>query len=159
LSAEQWKSVYRQLVAASSLIRVDVEGHGALKLTDLSRPVLRGERSMRLRRNPQRRRMVRDNRRERTETAMDPEESALWERLRACRRALAQEKNVPPYVIFSDATLREMVLYRPRNTDELGRISGVGAIKLERFGSEYAPAWGSALWHAPERERFRTSTA
>jgi ATP-dependent DNA helicase RecQ len=136
LSAEQWKSVYRQLVAGG-LISVDVEGHGALKLTDLSRPVLRGERSVRLRQDPARRSAPREGRPERAQGPADPEASALWERLRARRRELAQEKNVPPYVIFSDATLREMVLYRPRNADELSRVSGVGAVKLQRFGSDF----------------------
>jgi ATP-dependent DNA helicase RecQ len=136
LSAEQWKSVYRQLVAAG-MISVDVEGHGALKLTDLSRPVLRGERSIRLRQDPARRSATREGRPEHALGPADPEANALWERLRACRRELAQEKNVPPYVIFSDATLREMVLYRPRNADELSRVSGVGAVKLQRFGSDF----------------------
>jgi ATP-dependent DNA helicase RecQ len=136
LSAEQWKSVYRQLVAAG-LISVDVEGHGALQLTDLSRPVLRGERHIRFRQDPERRRMSRDMGAERIKAPIDPEADALWERLRARRRELAQEKKVPPYVIFGDATLREMVLYRPRNIDELSRISGVGAVKLERFGSDF----------------------
>jgi ATP-dependent DNA helicase RecQ len=136
LSADQWRSVYRQLVAAG-LVAVDMEGHGALKLTEQSRPVLRGERNVRLRRDPDRTRTLRADRPVRGETFADPEAQALWQRLRARRRALAQEQNVPPYVIFSDATLGEMVRYRPRNRDELGRIGGVGAVKLERYGTEF----------------------
>jgi ATP-dependent DNA helicase RecQ len=136
LSADQWRSVYRQLVAAG-LVAVDMEGHGALKLTEQSRPVLRGERHVRLRRDPDRTRAARADRPARSVQLADPEAQALWERLRARRRALAQEQNVPPYVIFSDATLGEMVRYRPRNRDELGRIAGVGAVKLERYGTEF----------------------
>jgi ATP-dependent DNA helicase RecQ len=136
LSAPQWKSVYRQLVAAG-LVTVDMEAHGALKLTERSRPVLRGEQDIRLRRDPERRRPVREARASRAEIPLDPEARALWERLRARRRALAEEQNVPPYVIFGDATLREMVLYRPRNPDELGRVSGVGVVKLERYGADF----------------------
>jgi ATP-dependent DNA helicase RecQ len=136
LSADQWRSVYRQLVAGG-LVAVDMEGHGALKLTEQSRPVLRGERNVRLRRDPDRTRALRTDRRVRGEALADPEAQALWERLRARRRALGQEQNVPPYVIFSDATLGELVRYRPRNRDELSRIAGVGAVKLERYGTEF----------------------
>lgn len=68
---------------------------------------------------------------------MDAEASALWERLRSYRRHLAQEQDVPPYVVFSDATLRELVTYRPRDPDELSRISGVGVVKLERYGAGF----------------------
>ena len=136
LSAEQWKSVYRQLIAAG-LVSVDLEGHGALRLTDQSRPVLRGERSLRLRRDPERKRGRSAPRRELPQLPRDPEANALWERLRVRRRELAQEQNVPPYVIFADATLGEMVSYRPRDADELSRLNGVGAVKLERYGDEF----------------------
>jgi len=135
LSVEQWRSVYRQLVAAG-LVAVDIEGHGALQLTEQSRPVLRGERTLRLRRDPERRpaKARGEPRAPRVETPLDPEAQTLWERLRAYRRDLAQEQAVPPYVVFSDATLREMVTYRPRDLDEFARISGVGVVKQQRYG-------------------------
>ncbi len=136
LSADQWKSVYRQLVAAG-LAAVDMEGHGSLKLTEQSRPVLRGERPLRLRRDPEGRRGSARERGVPIEAAMDAESKSLWERLRTHRRELAQQQGVPPYVIFGDATLREMVSYRPRDADELGRINGVGLIKLERYGTGF----------------------
>ncbi len=139
LSVDQWKSVYRQLVAAG-LIMVDMEGHGSLKLTEQSRPVLRGERNLRLRRDPERKPAARKGRQARVEAPTDPEENALWERLRALRRKLAEQQNVPPYVVFSDATLREMLLYRPRDAAELSRMSGVGAVKLERYGTDFIDA-------------------
>jgi ATP-dependent DNA helicase RecQ len=136
LSADQWKSVYRQLVAAG-LASVDVEGHGALRLTERSRPVLRGESRVWLRRDPERRRQGSGQRAGSAEAPLDPESALLWERLRAYRRELAQQQGVPPYVIFSDATLREMRVYRPRDAGELGRISGVGVVKLERYGEGF----------------------
>jgi len=139
LTADQWRSVYRQLVAAG-LVAVDIEGHGGLLLTEQSRPVLRGERQLKLRRDPERRRRGErrgERRAERVETPMDAEAAALWERLRGCRRELAQAQGVPPYVIFSDATLKELVTYRPRDPDELSRISGVGVVKLERYGAAF----------------------
>jgi ATP-dependent DNA helicase RecQ len=64
----------------------------------------------------------------------------LWERLRKLRQALARREDVPPYVIFGDATLREMVLYRPRDEDELRLVSGVGAVKLQRYGADFLEA-------------------
>jgi ATP-dependent DNA helicase RecQ len=136
LGAEQWKSVYRQLVAAG-LMRVDMEGHGALKLAPESRPLLRGERSLRLRRDPDRQAPKAEGRRAVPETFADPADHALWEALRRHRMQLARDQGVPPYVIFSDATLKEMVLYRPRERGELTRISGVGAVKLERYGDQF----------------------
>jgi ATP-dependent DNA helicase RecQ len=99
--------------------------------------VLRGERRLRLRRDPERQRGTARGRAARAETTMDAEANALWERLRTCRRELAQSQCVPPYVIFGDATLREMVTYRPRDADELSRISGVGVVKLERYGADF----------------------
>jgi ATP-dependent DNA helicase RecQ len=154
LTADQWKSVYRQLVAAG-LVAVDMEGHGALKLTEQSRPVLRGERRLSLRRDPEK--PARGQRRTegrggaaRADTPLDPEASALWERLRTLRRELAQAQGVPPYVIFNDATLREMVTYRPRSADELAHIAGVGAVKLERYGSDFLSVLAA---HASEHGR------
>ena len=63
--------------------------------------------------------------------------AALFERLRAKRREVAQEQGVPPYVIFHDATLRQMAEHRPQTEAELLSISGVGEAKLERYGSEF----------------------
>jgi ATP-dependent DNA helicase RecQ len=149
LSVDQWRSVYRQLVAAG-LAMVDLEAHGALKLTEQSRPVLRGERQMWLRRDPERRHRQGRQGSPSGEATLDPEASLLWERLRAHRRALAQEQGVPPYVIFGDATLKEMLGYRPRDPGELARISGVGAVKLERYGDGFLRVLGE---HAAEHGR------
>ncbi|WP_295448830.1 DNA helicase RecQ [uncultured Thiodictyon sp.] len=151
LSAEQWRSVYRQLVAAG-LVAVDIEGHGALQLTEQSRPVLRGERTLRLRRDPERRpaKVKGEGRAARAQTPLDPEATALWERLRTYRRELALEQGVPPYVVFNDATLRELVTYRPRDPDELSRISGVGVVKLERYGAGFLSQLAA---HAAEHGR------
>ena len=140
---------------AAGLVAVDMEGHGALKLTEQSRPVLRGERRLSLRRDPekpargQRKAEVRGGT-ARSDAPLDSEANALWERLRTLRRELALEQGVPPYVIFNDATLREMVTYRPRSADELVRIVGVGAVKLERYGADFLSALAS---HASEHGR------
>ena len=136
LAADQWKSVYRQLVAAG-FVQVDVEGHGGLRLTEQSRPVLRGEQRVRLRQDPDRKRRRGSERSSPVVAPADPEAQTLWERLRARRRELALEQGVPPYVVFSDVTLREMVTYRPRDAAELGCLTGVGAVKLERYAQDF----------------------
>ena len=135
LSAEQWKSVYRQL-AAAGLVSVDLAGYGALRLNEQSRPVLRGEQRVALRRDPDRQQR-RTSERAAPGVADDPEAQALWERLRRCRRTLAEEQGVPPYVIFGDATLREMLRYRPGGREQLARLSGVGTVKLERYADAF----------------------
>jgi ATP-dependent DNA helicase RecQ len=68
------------------------------------------------------------------------DEQALWEALRECRRRLAAEHAVPPYVIFHDATLLQMVAQRPASADELLALSGVGRAKLERYGQVFLEA-------------------
>jgi ATP-dependent DNA helicase RecQ len=114
-----------------------VEGHGALRLTPDSRPLLRGERSLRLRQDRDR-----GTRRERVSrpaaTAFEtPGEQALWEALRAHRLELARVQEVPPYVVFADATLRELVARQPADLDQFAAISGVGAVKLKRYGASF----------------------
>ncbi len=136
LDAKQWRSVFRQLVAAG-LLEADVEGYGALRLTDASRAVLRGEQPVRLRTDPPRK-----SRRERgrADAAPMPEMDAaaqpLFEALRELRTRLAREQNVPPYVIFHDRTLREIAVRRPATMEQLAHIGGIGASKLERYGAE-----------------------
>ncbi|WP_404840896.1 HRDC domain-containing protein [Alkalilimnicola ehrlichii] len=70
----------------------------------------------------------------------DPDSERLWEALRSCRRRIAEEQGVPPYVIFHDTTLMAMVEARPRSLSEMSGISGVGARKLELYGGEFIAA-------------------
>ncbi|WP_018867513.1 MULTISPECIES: DNA helicase RecQ [unclassified Thioalkalivibrio] len=145
LDKAQWRGVVRQLLARG-LLRLDEEGYGGLKLDPACRPVLRGEESIHLREElarPEREaRTARPARRDtaRSVAAMDSEDRALWEALRALRTDLARDQGVPPYVIFSDATLLEMVAAAPRSRDEMAGISGVGQHKLERYGDAFIKA-------------------
>jgi ATP-dependent DNA helicase RecQ len=142
LSAQEWPSVFRQLVAMGFLT-VDMEGHGGLRLTPASMPVLQGEESLRLRKDPLPRKEERRARQERYERTTprvqlnSPRDQALFEALRACRLDLAREAGMPPYVIFHDSTLLEMATVHPRTLDELGEITGVGESKLARFGAQF----------------------
>ena len=138
LSAGDWKSVFRQLVANGHL-RADPEGYGALQLTETCRPLLKGEIRVDLRKDPVPKKTGsgRSNIRERI---TDP---AGWDALRACRKALAEEQGVPPYVIFHDTTLFDILERRPASLTELGEINGVGKAKLERYGEAFLKALAS----------------
>lgn len=131
-SEQEWRSVFRQLVARG-LLRVDVEGHGSLLLSEAARPVLRGEERLQLRRDPEPKR----GRVRRRAPEWDGEDRELWETLRAKRRELASEQGVPPYVIFHDSVLQQMVRHRPRNPSELARLEGIGERKLALYGQEF----------------------
>ncbi|HEY4696925.1 MAG TPA: DNA helicase RecQ [Gallionella sp.] len=139
LSAAQWSSVYRQLVA-SGILESDIEAYGGLKLTEAARPILRGEESVWLRRDadPVKRKAQRA---ERTAKSREPfagaNEDPLWLALKAKRTQLAREQGVPPYVIFHDSTLMEILNRRPATLDELAQVSGVGQAKLARYGDEF----------------------
>jgi ATP-dependent DNA helicase RecQ len=139
LNAGQWRSVFRQLVA-HGLLDVDVDGYGALQLTESSRPVLKGEQSVFLRQDTPTTKASKTRKRAQTSDVtaeFDPESAALWERLRAHRSDLAKTQGVPPYVIFHDATLRDMVMVRPGNLNEFAELNGVGEKKLERYGESF----------------------
>ncbi len=135
LSAEEWRSVLRQLVAAG-LLSIDVEGHGAFRLTETCRPVLRGEVRVDLRRDPRPAgKAARGTKAKHSAQLATPDDEALFQRLRAERLALAKAQGVPPYVILHDATLADIARRRPRRSDELIGIAGLGDIKRERYGT------------------------
>ncbi len=133
LSPQAWRSVLRQL-AALGLIEVDVEGHGGIHLAGECRAVLRGERQVALRRDPTPTRAGR-GRAERVTSTVGPGDDPLFQALRRWRLETAKAQEVPPYVVFHDTTLAAIASARPRTRVELGAIPGVGAAKLDRYGS------------------------
>jgi len=134
LSTAEWRSLFRQLIA-QGFLAVDLGGHGALRLTEKSRPLLRGEQGLTLRRQRQ---VVRDKPgRKPLQSELPPWDRPLFEALRGLRQRLAEAQGVPAYVIFHDATLSEMASRRPASAAELAGISGVGEHKLERYGEQF----------------------
>jgi ATP-dependent DNA helicase RecQ len=151
LDAAQWRSVLRQLVMLR-LVQVDTDRYSVLRLTSACRAVLRGERAIMLRRasGPAAIRPGRRGRIDRTRVtgaqarrAMSDDSApagdenthlALFEALRDWRRQVAREHGVPAYTVFHDSTLEEIARRRPGSTEELRAVSGVGAVKLERYG-------------------------
>ncbi len=134
LNQNEWRNLYRQLIA-HGLLTVDVEGYGALHLAEASRPVLRGEQRLHLRKA---KKPAKRSRRERAAQRFgNSAEERLWQALRGCRQAMAEERGIPPYMVFHDATLMEMMANRPQNLTQMARISGVGARKLEEYGEAF----------------------
>jgi ATP-dependent DNA helicase RecQ len=131
LAKPAWAGVFRQMLGLD-LIRPDPARHGALRLTEAARPVLRGEVPVTLRQDavaaparPEARAMVAD------------EDAGLLAALKARRRALAEAAGVPAYVVFADRTLIEMAERRPMTLDAMAGITGVGAKKLATYGDAF----------------------
>ncbi|WP_245862747.1 DNA helicase RecQ [Sanguibacter antarcticus] len=150
LSDGEWRAVVRQLLARG-LLGVDGDGFGTLALTEASAEVLSGNRPVLLRREAPRAPRSRNARGSGTgkvrAAAADLDETAAsaFEKLRAWRGATAKEQGVPAYVVFHDATLRDIAVLRPTTLDSLSTVGGVGAAKLEKFG----PGVLETLGHTP----------
>src|SRR5665648_981579 len=143
LSDGEWRGVVRQLLA-QGLIGVDTDGFGTLRATDTSDAVLSGARQVPLRRAPARpARAAATGRRAGASAAaanLDDTQTETFERLRGWRAATAKEQGVPAYVVFHDATLRELVLRLPTTLAELATVSGIGAAKVDRYGARVLEA-------------------
>lgn len=136
LDRRGWLSVFRQLVA-QGFVLPDLDGHGGLSLAPGATEILRGTKPVRFRLDPGGRE-GRDpgiERKAPMATEVDPAARALWEALRAWRLAEARRQELPPYVIFHDSTLIEVAHRRPASLSALGKIAGIGASKLDRYGS------------------------
>jgi ATP-dependent DNA helicase RecQ len=138
LNEAEWRTLFRQLVARG-LADVDLEGYGGLRLSDSCRPLLRGEVSLQLRRDLKPQQVAKASGSSASQLVRQ-DEREQWEALRALRRKLAEEHSVPPYVIFPDSTLLEMLRSKPVSLSDMARVSGVGARKLERYGEVFLAA-------------------
>ena len=132
---QQWRSILRQL-AVSGLVTVDTAGFGALRLTDTSRPLLRGEIRLSLRSDLLVGR-IKSKKQKKPPQAVAEADQDLWEALRDRRKRLATDNNVPPYVVFHDSTLMQMAVEKPQTAEALLTISGIGQTKLARYGDAF----------------------
>ena len=147
----QWQAIFRQMMG-HDLMRPDPSRHGALRMTDHARPILRGEAQITLRRDsiqaakgtgPKVRQLVSE------------EDAPLLSALKAKRRALAEQAGVPAYIVFNDRTLIEMAETRPMDLDQMARIGGVGAKKLESYGADFLQVIaGEAAQLHPQRRKL-----
>jgi len=134
-SEREWRAIVRQCIALG-ILEIDHDAYGALRFTSDSRTVLRGERSIALRAWRESKRSARRARTAAGAGELSAQAQQVFERLRAWRLEAARRHGVPAYVIFHDATLREIARVRPGSLDLLRRISGIGARKLEAYGEE-----------------------
>tara|TARA_R110002020_G_scaffold206021_2_gene410844 strand:+ start:13887 stop:15935 length:2049 start_codon:yes stop_codon:yes gene_type:complete len=152
-SKAEWQAVFRQMMGRD-LVRPDPDRHGALRMTDAALPILRDEAGITLRRDSitaagsgPRRPAVR--------TMVNDEDAPLLSALKAKRRGLAEAAKVPAYIIFTDRTLIEMAETRPVNLDQMARISGIGAKKLESYGAAFLEVInGEAEMMHPQRRKL-----
>ncbi len=150
LTEREWKSIFRQL-ASMGLLVVDMENHGSIKLSSDYRTVLSGGNAIYLRYDPEEKKKAKETKDKSSGKTVSnksdaikaklsletPEEQELFEKLRAKRLELAKAQNLPPYVIFHDTTLVEMAKMKPKTLEELAGISGVGGVKLEKYGEVF----------------------
>jgi len=141
----EWWTIVRQLMAAD-LIRSNLDGYGGLTAGPNARTVLKGQQKVSLHRDPKAvkttnlKGQVRPTNASSDSPNLDEADAVVYERLRKLRARLASERQVPPYVIFSNRTLREMTTTKPGDLDKLGRLYGVGARKCKEFGPAFLEA-------------------
>jgi len=135
-NANEWRRLFRQLIAQGYL-HVDIEGHGSIKLTEKCRAILRSEEKLQIHFPKIEDAPVSKEKSSKAATDSQIWDLPLFEALRKLRTALAKEQNVPPYVIFHDATLQSMSQIRPTTQNELRFIHGVGEQKLARYGEKF----------------------
>ncbi len=132
LDQKQWRSVFRQLLA-QGFIASDPATYGGIKLMPKCRALLKGEEPLQLRLD----RKVSNKSGKKQRTPVAVADLGLWQALREQRMALAEAQAVPPYVIFSDATLLAMIENKPQNLIQMSHIPGVGEKKLDRYGETF----------------------
>ncbi|MCF6273139.1 MAG: DNA helicase RecQ [Rhodobacteraceae bacterium] len=132
-SKAAWQAIFRQMMGRD-LVRPDMERFGALRMMEDARAILRGEESIELRRDTISKATAAGPV-HRPAALVEEENEAIFSALRALRTKISTEAKVPPYVVFADKALAEMARNQPRNLDEFARISGVGRMKLERYGA------------------------
>jgi ATP-dependent DNA helicase RecQ len=143
LGSAGWHGVYRQL-AAKGYLRIDIEGHGGISLTDRCRAVLRGEEPVALRKEVPAAAAKSGSKSPRAKgrkkellDALGASESSLFEKLRRHRLELSKQLEVPPYTIFHDTTLIELAERRPQTLDQMAMVNGIGLAKLRKYGEGF----------------------
>ena len=141
LSQTEWRSVFRQLLAGGFLT-VDMGKISGFRLNEKSWPVLKGTQHVQLRKDPhpiQLKKSVKPSSRRVLEFENEGERG-LFEKLRLLRLEIARQLGLPPYVVFHDKTLKEMVILKPQSRAAMLQVTGVGEQKLERYGERFIDA-------------------
>ncbi|WP_138936021.1 DNA helicase RecQ [Roseovarius arcticus] len=150
MSKQSWQGIFRQMMG-HDLVRPDPERHGALRMTDPAVPILKGEGTITLRQDT----MQSTERRPAVKALVSDEDAPLLSALKAKRRAFAEAQSVPAYIVFNDRTLIEMAEMRPATLDDMARIGGVGAKKLDQYGDAFLEVInGEAAQMHPSRRKL-----
>ncbi len=136
----QWQAIFRQMMG-HDLLRPDRERHGALRMTEHARPILRGEATIELRKDT----IKAAKSGPKVRMLVNEEDAPLLSALKAKRRYLAEQANAPAYIIFNDRTLIEMAESKPKTLDEMAQVGGVGAKKLESYGKAFLEVIAGAV--------------
>ncbi|MDD1610124.1 MAG: HRDC domain-containing protein, partial [Methylococcaceae bacterium] len=118
-------------------VAINFEHFGVLNLIEASRPILRGEQQLILRKDIKQEKIKRGKKIAGVARSRDDGNALLWDALRAKRREIADDQQVPPYVIFHDATLMAMMEHKPTTPEQLAQLSGVGQRKLDMYGEKF----------------------
>ncbi len=150
MSKQNWQGIFRQMMG-HDLVRPDPERHGALRMTDPAVPILKGEAGITLRKDM----VLAGDRRPAVKALVSDEDAPLLSALKAKRRAFAEAQGVPAYIVFNDRTLIEMAELRPASLDQMARIGGVGAKKLDQYGDAFLEVInGEAAQMHPARRKL-----
>jgi len=135
-SKVEWQSIFRQL-AAMNLLKVDIVGHGGLQITDMGRKFLQEKNMLQMRKYSGKVK-VKTASKVKTDLALEGDfENELFTKLKAKRFEIAKAQNMPPYIIFHDKTLLEMIKVQPKNLQDMLKISGVGEAKVQKYGEVF----------------------
>jgi len=154
-ASNEWQSIFRQLVALN-LLTVDGSDFGGLKMTPQGHAFLKQRETLRLRKFTAKAKSTTPKLARAAITFDDENDGELFAAMKAARLELAQEQNVPPYVIFHDRTLRELAIHKPRSLAAMSQISGVGEKKMERYGDTFLQVIAE---HRGRRESFCKTAA
>jgi ATP-dependent DNA helicase RecQ len=135
-SKVEWQSIFRQLVAMN-LLKVDIAGHGGLQITEIGRKFLQEKNSILMRKHVGKVKVTKVAKTKLSLGLESEDEHELFARLKTKRLEIAKAQNVPPYVVFHDKTLFEMIKLRPKNLADLGGITGVGEAKIKKYGKVF----------------------
>lgn len=136
LDKQQWRSVYRQLIARG-LLQIDFNHYNAVKLAETCRPLLQGKTTIALRKDSIDKSLAGKAGLRQKKSQGSQQYGALWEALRQYRAELAKAQGVPPYVIFHDSTLMEMAENQPQTSEQFARLTGVGIKKQEKYADGF----------------------
>ena len=141
-SKVEWQGIFRQLIAMN-MLKVDIEGYGGIKITDVGRKFLQGKEKILMRKMAPKvkgKKAEVGNSKSKTKVIFAFKgdfEVELFDKLKAKRLEIAKAQNLPPYIVFHDKTLIEMVKTMPKSLNEMTKISGVGEAKVKKYGDEF----------------------